>query len=203
VFVVENYLDATMAEDLAAFARRCAGERLMVIDRDASTADRIVKVEDSRRVSERLEIGARRAEINALVKRAFVDLEHRFVGQGLDWYEAPELMRYRAGGLYVKHADSQNMDPVSRQWKKVIDRDLSLLLYLNNDYEGGTLWFEKFNFRLRPRAGMAVLFPSDHRYVHEAEQVTEGERYAIVSWASARGIRKVASRPPEPAILID
>ena len=203
IFIVENYLDPAAARDLTEFARRQSGERLMVIDRDASTADNIVKVEDPRRVSERVNLGDRRTEITQLVKTAYIELADRFLGQPLDWYESPELMRYRPGGLYIKHADSQNMNPVTRQWNKVIDRDLSLLVYLNEDFEGGELYFERFRYRLRPRAGMAVLFPSDNRYVHAAEQVTKGERFVIVSWAAAKGVPKISNRPPEPALPID
>jgi predicted 2-oxoglutarate/Fe(II)-dependent dioxygenase YbiX len=201
VFVVEHYLDPAVIRDLADFARARSGERLMVIDREASTADNIVKVDDPRRVSERVDLGPRRAEINRLIGDIYRDLARKFLGAELDWYESPELMRYRPGGLYIKHADSQNMNPETRQWTKVIDRDLSLLVYLNDDYEGGALRFDKFNYRLRPRAGMVVLFPSDNRYVHAAEQVTAGERYVIVSWAAVRGVPKVGKKPPEPALF--
>lgn len=202
VFVVEHYLAPAVTRDLADFARARSGERLMVIDREASTADNIVKVEDQRRVSERVDLGPRRLEVNQLVETIFRDMANNYVGRRLDWYEAPELMRYRAGGLYIKHADSQNMNPDTRQWTKVIDRDLSLLVYLNDDYEGGALRFDKFRYRLRPRAGMAVLFPSDNRYVHAAERVTAGERYVIVSWASVHGVPKIGKKPPEPALFL-
>ncbi len=201
VFVLENYLEPQLIQELAEFARTGVGERLMVIDREASTADNIVKVEDPRRVSERIELGTRREELNQLVGGIYCDLAVRFLGVTLDWYETPEVMRYRPGGHYVKHADSQNMDPQTRLWSKVIDRDLSLLVYLNNEYEGGALRFDKFNYTLRPRAGMVVLFPSDNRYVHTAQQVTAGERYVIVSWAAVKGIPKVGSKPPAPALF--
>lgn len=175
----------------------------MVIDRDASTADNIVRVEDPRRVAERVSLDDRRSEITQIIKTAFVELADRFLGQALNWYESPELMRYRPGGLYVDHADSQNMDPDTHQWTKVIDRDLSLLLYLNDDFEGGELFFNHFRYSLRPRAGMAVLFPSDNRYMHAAKQVTQGERFVIVSWAAAKGVPKISNQPPEPALPID
>ena len=203
IFIVENYLDAETTRSLANFARQGLGERLMVIDREASTVDNIVKVEDQRRVSERIDLGERRAEVNEIVGTAFRNLARKFLAEELDWYESPELMRYRPGGLYIKHADSQNMNPESRVWNKVIDRDLSLLIYLNDDYEGGSLRFDKLNYRLRPRAGMAVMFPSDNRYVHAAEEVTAGERFVIVSWASVHGVPKISSKPPEPALYYD
>jgi hypothetical protein len=39
--------------------------------------------------------------------------------------------------------------------------------------------------------------------LHQAEPVKKGVRYAIVSWASVKGIAKVAQKPPECAIFID
>lgn len=202
VFVVENYLDANTAREWIDYAEQCSSERLKVIDQKASTADRIVKTEDSSRVAERVELGPCRDELSELVANAFTDLAGRFAGRELEWYESPELMRYQPGGFYVRHADSQNFNPNTNRWTKVIDRDLSLLIYLNDDFEGGSLLFNRFNYRLRPKAGMAVLFPSDSRYLHTAETVTAGVRYAVVSWAAVRGIPRIAAKPPEPAVML-
>jgi len=202
LFMFENYIDPQYAKDLVAYAEQRQGEPLMVIDNHASTPDNIVRVADERRITERVDLGERRQEINELVKNTFTDLAEKCVGRSLEWYEAPDLMRYREGGYYIRHADSENLDVKTNTWSKVIDRDLSLLIYLNNDFEGGELSFYKFNYQVWPRAGAAVMFPSDHRFLHQAEKVTKGVRYAIVSWASVRGMPKIASKPPEPAILI-
>ena len=203
LYAFENYLDKNLAQELVNYAEQREGQRLMVIDNNASTPNNIVKVEDEQRITERVNLGQRRPEINAMVKSVFTRLADQCFGVSLDWFEAPDLMRYREGGYYLKHADSENMDLKTNTWSKVIDRDLSLVIYLNDDFEGGELSFYKFNYQIRPRAGAAVLFPSDHRYLHQAETVKKGVRYAIVSWASVRGVRKVANKPPEPAILID
>jgi predicted 2-oxoglutarate/Fe(II)-dependent dioxygenase YbiX len=203
LFMFENYLDKTFTEELVSYAEQRPGQRLMVIDNVASTPDNIVKVEDDRRVTERVDLGYRQKEIGEMVKSIFVELAAKCFGQSLDWYETPDLMRYREGGFYIGHADSENMDWESRSWSKVIDRDISFLIYLNDDFEGGELSFYKFNYQIRPRAGAVVLFPSDHRYLHQAEKVIKGVRYAIVSWASVRGMPKIAAQPPQSAIMID
>lgn len=203
VFVHENYLSEDLCRKWVDYADAQPGERLLVIDHAASTPDNIVKVIDPRRVAERIELGARRAELITQVRDIMIDLARKSFGVELDWYEAPEMMRYRPGGFYVKHADSQNFDPRTELWSKVIDRDISLLLYLNDAYTGGLLSFEKFNYRLRPRAGMAVVFPSDSRYLHTAQNVDSGVRYAVVSWAAVKGVAKISPIPPEPAIRVN
>jgi predicted 2-oxoglutarate/Fe(II)-dependent dioxygenase YbiX len=81
------------------------------------------------------------------------------------------------------------------------DRDLSLLIYLNDDFTGGGLTFTHFNFHFRPEPGDLLVFPSDNRYVHQAEKVESGVRYVIVSWAALKGVPRVAGQPPENAVI--
>ncbi|MDH5545834.1 MAG: 2OG-Fe(II) oxygenase [Gammaproteobacteria bacterium] len=200
LFVVENYLSAKKIAEIRSYADSCEGKRLMVIDAKSSTKDELKLMEDERRVSELVNLGSYQTQINELVGNAFVELCQRFTPYELEWYERPQMLRYRPGGFYIRHSDSENMDPQTRTWTKSIDRDFSMLIYLNDDFEGGELFFSKFNYRLKPKAGMAVLFPSDHRYIHEACNVTKGIRYALVSWGAARGVKKVMTRPPESII---
>lgn len=202
VFVFHNYVDRSLVNDLTEFANARKGERLMVIDQQASTPDNIVKVEDERRIAERVDLGEKRVQLNELVRSVYSKLASECYDKQLEWYELPELMRYQPGGFYIRHADSHNPNPATNTWKKVIDRDLSLLIYLNEDYEGGGLTFTKFNFHLQPKAGTVVIFPSDHRYIHTAEVVTKGIRYAVVSWAAVEGFPRISKKPPECAIKI-
>lgn len=201
LFMFENYVDSTTVSELVAYADNREGQRLMVIDEKNSTPDQIVKVEDQRRVTERVPLGEWRQRVNKLVTSIYVKLAKQCFDKELDWLEAPDLMRYHEGGFYIRHADSQNMDMNTKKWNKVIDRDISMLIYLNDGFEGGELSFYRLNYQIRPRAGAVVLFPSDHRFLHQAEKVTKGTRYAIVSWASVKGINKIAQKPPQCAIF--
>lgn len=178
------------------------GERLKVIHQ-SSTVNSMRLVEDDRRISELIDSREYQRELNNDIKQLFTRLAQEKYHRHLDWFERPQILRYRQGGLYVKHADSENFDTDFGAWNKTIDRDLSLLVYLNDDFEGGELLFEKFNFHIRPEPGMAVIFPSDHRYIHEAQRVNSGVRYAIVSWASVHGIDKIRESPPASAIMLD
>ena len=198
VFVVENYIDRDKAEQLLTIARNCEEERLKVISAESSP-ENIILVEDERRVSNRIILGSHQSTINRLIREAYLELTERFIGEPLAWFETPQILHYSPGGFYIKHADSENMDPETGCWHKAIDRDLSLLIYLNDDYVGGELFFEKFNYTLKPKAGMAVMFPSDNRYMHEAQTLFEGERYAIVSWAAVKSTSKIKQQPPQAA----
>ena len=92
----------------------------MMIDNENSTPDNIVQIADERRITERVDLGERRPEIRQIVEKAFIDLADKCYGLTLDWYEAPDLMRYRAGGHYMRHADNANMDMANQTWSKVI-----------------------------------------------------------------------------------
>ncbi len=159
-----------------------------------------VSFKDSGRVCDDVKPGVLRKKVNDCVKQGF-DQAARASGQQMAWFEMPRILRYVAGGFYHRHADACQVVQPGNAWYKVRDRDLSLLLYLNEDYTGGGLSFVNFNFHFRPRTGDLLVFPSDNRYEHRAEKVTSGLRYAVVSWAAFANSRRVFAGPPKDAIL--
>jgi len=203
LFLFENIIDDQCAREMTEYADQCEGEPLMMIDDTLSTPGNIVKIQDDRRITERVKLGRRYKEFQDMMGGIFIELAERCVGVQLDWYEAPNLMRYRPGGHYTLHADSMHRDEETDTWHKVIDRDLSMLLYLNEGYEGGELSFNTFDYFIRPRAASAALFPSDHRYLHQAHAVKKGVRYAMVSWASVKGVPKISPTPPINAVFVE
>jgi hypothetical protein len=58
---------------------------------------------------------------------------------------------------------------------------LSSVGYINDDYEGGELFFDKFNLKIKPKAGDLYLFPSSYLFSHAAMPVTNGTKYSIVT----------------------
>jgi len=88
------------------------------------------------------------------------------------------VLKYEKGGFYIPHSDSHAIYP----------RTISVVYFLNNDYEGGELVFHtpdrecKEMFRVKAAPGRAVLWPSNFLYPHSVTKVTKGRRYALVSW---------------------
>jgi predicted 2-oxoglutarate/Fe(II)-dependent dioxygenase YbiX len=58
---------------------------------------------------------------------------------------------------------------------------VSLVAYINDDYEGGELSFRLQNLKIKPEAGDLFIFPSTFMYPHKAEVVTSGIKYSIVT----------------------
>jgi len=97
------------------------------------------------------------------------DHPHRNIAGKFDSFYA---VRYKPGQEYKVHCD-QGPD---------INRSLSVVFYVNDDYEGGELHFPNQEITLRPGAGDIVLFPSSYTHAHTSKPVIEGTKYAIVSW---------------------
>jgi hypothetical protein len=54
-------------------------------------------------------------------------------------------------------------------------------MYLNDDYEGGELWFPYLDIKFKPTYGDIVMFPSTYIYAHASLPVTRGTKYAAVT----------------------
>ena len=160
-------------------------------------------VRDPQRVTKIVDQGESAAEITDLVRRAYCGPVENFFQRQLRWFERPQILRYQPGGFYRTHSDADTWIKAEKRWNRVLDRDLSLLIYLDDNYQGGELVFPNFNFRLRPRAGMLVAFPADYRYLHGAMPVISGARHVIVSWSSLHGVDQIHPAPPDNAIIVD
>ena len=87
-----------------------------------------------------------------------------------------DLLKYSVGGRYEVHTDHYTNSP----------RHLSIIMNLNDNYEGGDLIFTAQNKeeikRLKLSEGSIVFFPSNFMYPHSIEPITKGTRYSIVAW---------------------
>lgn len=86
-----------------------------------------------------------------------------------------DLLRYDKEGHYEAHVDTF-MKPDKET------RKLSVLLFLNDEFEGGKFYLIVGSKKTYPvqRPGTVVVFPSFE--VHGVEPVTSGERYSLITW---------------------
>ena len=84
------------------------------------------------------------------------------------------ILKYKKQGKYDYHVDHCYSIP----------RTLSVIILLNNDYEGGDLVFNLHNeeYKVGIRPGRLIMWPSNFLYPHRVTEVTKGTRYSIVSW---------------------
>ena len=55
--------------------------------------------------------------------------------------------------------------------------DYGSIIYLNDEYEGGEIFFPKYNIHIQPKPGTLVFFPSTNMYAHGVTEVNSGTRY--------------------------
>jgi len=125
-----------------------------------------------------------------LFRNTVKEVINPFYGIEISESEMPQMLSYGIGGHYKPHIDGESLwrTPDGELiWKKSIDRDLSIVMFLNNDFEGGDFVFSELKVRVRPEPGMMVCFPSNHHYRHGVEPVIKGTRYSIVCWATVKG----------------
>jgi predicted 2-oxoglutarate/Fe(II)-dependent dioxygenase YbiX len=196
-----GFLDAATCKRWVDILEQRPRAALDVFDHDRSTQEEVVRSAHSARVTDKVDTGDLQVEIEAVVRRAFTEWLAPRWGCRFAWFEQPTILRYTTGGKYDVHADAdawtEEVPP-----RRVLDRDGSLLIYLNDAFTGGNLNFVNFEYQLRPVPGLLVAFPSDERYAHWAMPTTSGVRYALVSWAYAHGRPRVRNHPPKNSISL-
>lgn len=61
-------------------------------------------------------------------------------------------------------------------------REISSLIYWNDNYLGGEICFPNQSITLKPKAGTLILFPSDNNFPHKVLPVKEGLRYVSTNF---------------------
>lgn len=105
----------------------------------------------------------------------FDKLEKDYVSMFLtdtEWHDSYGILKYGKGQQFTNHID----DCVA------FHRRVSTVYYLNDNYTGGEINFPRFGITFKPKANQMIVFPSTYVYNHSVSPVTEGTRYAVVSW---------------------
>jgi len=105
----------------------------------------------------------------------FKPLEDKYMLEyGIDFsdHDAYQVLKYGKGQKFTNHIDDH-----SKYLRRV-----STVYYLNDNYLGGEINFPRFNVSYKPKANELIMFPSNYIYNHSVSEVTEGTRYAVVSW---------------------
>jgi predicted 2-oxoglutarate/Fe(II)-dependent dioxygenase YbiX len=99
--------------------------------------------------------------------------------------ETLQLTKYQVGQHYVPHWDYFNISGVDKNTE--CDRIATVILYLNNDFQGGTTTFSRLRLTITPAAGNILYFyypPGKHAELtmHSGDMVTCGEKKIATMW---------------------
>jgi predicted 2-oxoglutarate/Fe(II)-dependent dioxygenase YbiX len=89
----------------------------------------------------------------------------------MNYWEVMNCIRYGKGQHFQEHADHGFSYSAT----------VSLVAYVNDDYEGGNLYFPKLNLDIKPKAGDLYIFPSTYLFSHRAMPVESGMKFSVVT----------------------
>jgi hypothetical protein len=120
--------------------------------------------------------------------KSCVDDYGRYWGLGINSYEAFNFVKYEGAGTHFKiHADHGPTYVTT----------VSIVVYLNDDYEGGELWFPRFDLEFKPKAGDIAVFPSTYIYEHASQDMVSGTKYSVVIMSDYNDRDSVNQRVPQ------
>ena len=100
------------------------------------------------------------------------------------YLEYSNLVYWGKGMDLPVHADNFNIHDLSTiNNTKFKYRDYGYILYLNGDFQGGELWFPKYDdYKIKPTAGKLVFFTGGSKDMHGVTKITDGKRYTLTGW---------------------
>jgi hypothetical protein len=116
--------------------------------------------------------------IDKIVKRLKIEVDSFYNVDALP--TNPAIVRWLPGQYQLPHADKElhegDNEGVPNDFPYY---DIAGLFYLNDDYEGGELYFPQHEIEFKPKAGAAYFFPGDKNYLHGVKEIKSGTRYVI------------------------
>lgn len=109
--------------------------------------------------------------ITQVLLEAIVDASNKYANQYQ--IDLGELMPISVS----KYSTTKSMGPHVDDYGNEDNPNISVVLYLNDEYEGGELYFKDQDIKIKPEAGSIVIFPSVEPYYHESLPVVSGIKY--------------------------
>lgn len=148
-----------------------------------------------------------RDDLENLVKEGKVEITNNWADKNLLISDHPIRKKVRDKIVqFVESADKNlivtGSDTLQRMYEGVQlyshtdqDTDPSIvyasIIYLNDDYSGGELFFDNIGLTLKPKAGTLVLFPGTERFHHGVTPVGPGPiRYVVVGFIKIKDFYK-------------
>lgn len=93
--------------------------------------------------------------------------------------------KWYPGAYAADHYDNAELDKQPNAWQ---DNKMVTIIYLNDNYEGGSLRFSEHNLSISPAQGTMVAFDVGVDNLHGVDEVLSGERYTMLAsfdWADS------------------
>jgi len=88
--------------------------------------------------------------------------------------QTPVICRWFSGNQLLPHADKQLNDGSPSRFPTY---DIGSVIYWNDNFEGGELYYPNYDLEIKVEAGMFVAHPGDIHYLHGVKLVSSGTRW--------------------------
>jgi prolyl 4-hydroxylase len=181
ILLVEHLLDPSVCQHLIQISESCqfADTAPILIN----TKD--VQVRSSGILALDLANSLHKSTNDLLLSKIFViqNLLYQHYGIQFPHAETCSILRYTPGQAYKRHVDNLLLASRMQELQQgVPTRDISIVGYLNEDFEGGETFFDRQNIKVKPQQGSAIVFPAYYTHPHQALPVTRGRKYVFTSW---------------------
>ena len=112
----------------------------------------------------------------------------KYLGEPLHKGESLQGQRYEEGQYFTSHTDYFTGESYDKNCLSSGNRTYTFMLYLNDNFEGGTTNFPHLNKEIKPKSCKAIVWnnlqqgvPNEYM-THSGEKVTKGTKYIITSW---------------------
>ena len=110
-----------------------------------------------------------------------------YTGMDKNCLEPLQVTHYQESQFYAPHYDALSAGQVKFGGEG--DRQCTMIIYLNDNFQGGQTRFNKLQMRIQPQLGKAVVFNNlaengkvDILSKHSADPVKNGEKWIINQW---------------------
>jgi len=93
--------------------------------------------------------------------------------------DTASLVRWRPGMFMTPHADRANPDGSHHNFAH---RDFGSIIYINDDYEGGELYFPRLDLVVKPTLGLLVAFTGGWHHEHGVIRVRSKDRLTMAAF---------------------
>jgi len=177
IVIIENFLEKKDLEELQYFSKNI--KIFNKLEKENIWNDRLLLEEPFIKENRKLFIKLKYVYLNKIKN----EIEKKF-GFLLE-NSAISIATWRVGDNQHPHIDKEDESGVPSLTTPLYD--FSSLIYINDDYIGGEIYFPNHGVEIKPDAGSLIFFPGDKNFPHGVKKILEGQRFTVpVFWTALK-----------------
>lgn len=133
------------------------------------------------------------SEVASIIKKYEEKIFDQIIYNFINKYNVPikknpsnyyHFVKWLPGMLSKLHSDCEKPNGGSTNYFNFDELNISVLVYINDGYSGGSIIFPNQQIFLKPSSGDLIIFPSNNSYKYEITRVQNNKKYVMRSWYS-------------------